>query len=129
LSDFLYQDNYSHVLNWNNDTIEYSIWKNNDGKGVDPSLPANPDDLAKRPGWKETTHPGAGKEGHRTFENEKTGETLRHDEGKPGETGHKGNSHWHRYNPNSTSSNDEYLDATGKPTPRNSPSSHLYPSR
>lgn len=53
---------------------------------VDPTLPANPDDLLKRPGWKETTHPEAGKKGHRTFENEKTGEKLRHDKGKPWET-------------------------------------------
>ena len=73
---------------------------------VDPTLPANPDDLLKRPGWKETTHPEAGKKGHRTFENGKTGEKLRHDKGKPWETGHKAHDHYHRPNPNATGRHD-----------------------
>jgi RHS repeat-associated protein len=96
---------------------------------VDPSLPANPDDLLKRPGWKETTHPDAGKSGHRRFENEKTGEKLRHDKGKPGMNGHKEESHWHRFNPDSKNRFDEYLDADNIPVPRNSPESHLYPKK
>ncbi len=93
---------------------------------VDPSLPANPNDLLNRPGWQETTHPDAGKKGHRTFENEKTGEKLRHDQGKPWETGHKAHDHYHRPNPNGTGKHDECLDGQGKPTRDQSDSSHIY---
>jgi len=93
---------------------------------VDPDLPANPDELLKRPGWKETTHPEAGKKGHRTFENEKTGEKLRHDKGKPWETGHKAHDHYHRPNPNGIGKHDEYLDGQGKPTRDQSDPSHIY---
>ncbi len=93
---------------------------------VDPSLPANPDDLLKKPGWKETTHPDAGKRGHRTFENGKTGEKLRHDEGKPGEAGHEAHDHYHRPNPNTTSKHNEYLDHNYNPVGRHSDPSHLY---
>lgn len=93
---------------------------------VDPTLPTNPDDLLKRPGWKETTHPEAGKKGHRTFENGKTGEKLRHDKGKPWETGHKAYDHYHRPNPNATGRHDEYLDGKGNPTRDQSDSSHIY---
>jgi hypothetical protein len=93
---------------------------------VDPTLPASPDDLLKRPGWKETTHPDAGKRGHRTFENEKTGEKLRHDEGKPGESGHERYDHYHRPNPNTTNKRDEYLDHTYNPVGRHSDASHIY---
>ena len=93
---------------------------------VDPSLPENPDDLLKRPEWKETTHPEAGKKGHRTFENETTGEKLRHDKGKPWETGHKAYDHYHRPNPHATGRHDEYLDGKGNPTRDQSDPSHLY---
>ncbi len=93
------------------------------------NLPANPDDLLKKPDWKETTHPDAGKKGHRTFENEKTGEKVRHDKAKPGAAGHRGESHWHRFNPNSKNRLDEYLDTNNAPVPRNSPESHLYPKK
>jgi RHS repeat-associated protein len=94
---------------------------------VDPILPANPDDLLQRPGWKETTHPNAGKKGHRTFENKETGEKLRHDERKSGEPGHKGYDHYHRPNPNSTKGrHDKYLDGQGNPVPDESDPSHVY---
>lgn len=93
---------------------------------VDPSLPANPDDLLKRPGWKETTHPEAGKKGHRTFENKETGEKLRHDKGKSWGTGHKAHDHYHRPNPNATGKHDEYLDGRGNPTRDQSDPSHIY---
>ena len=66
----------------------YILTRNKAGS-VDPSLPANPDDLLNRPGWKETTHPEAKETGHRTFENDNTGEKVRHDEEKPGELGNK----------------------------------------
>ncbi|MBS0584950.1 MAG: RHS repeat-associated core domain-containing protein [Verrucomicrobia bacterium] len=102
----------------------YSIMKNG---SVDPTLPSNPDDLLKRPGWEETTHPSAGKKGHRTFENGKTGEKLRHDKGKPGESGHEKYDHYHRPNPNKTNKHDEYLDHNYNPVGRHSDSSHLYP--
>jgi len=93
---------------------------------IDPSLPVNPDDLLKKPEWKETTHPDAEKHGHRTFENEETGDKLRHDEGKPWETGHNAHDHYHRPNPNKTGKHDEYLDNEFKPVPRHSDKSHLY---
>jgi hypothetical protein len=59
-----------------------------------------------------------------TFENKAKGEKLRYDEGKPGETGHKGESHWHRPNPDTTSRHDEYLDADDNPVPEHSDPSH-----
>lgn len=93
---------------------------------MDPTLPTNPGDLLKRPGWKEMTHPEAGKKGHRTFENEQTGEKLRHDKGKPWETGHKAHDYYHRPNPNATGRHDEYLDGQGNPTRDQSDPSHIY---
>lgn len=96
-------------------------------KQIDARLPNSPDELLNDPSWEETSHPGAKEGGHRTFENKKTGEKLRHDGAKPNATGHKGESHWHRLNPNSISRFDEYLDAKDHPVPKNSPESHLYP--
>lgn len=93
---------------------------------VDPTLPANPDDLLKRPGWKETTHPDAGKKGHRTFENDNTGEKVRHDAAKPGKSGHKAHDHYHRDNPRSIGSHDKFLDSRGNPVKDNSDPSHIY---
>ena len=89
-------------------------------------MPANPDDLTKRPGWKETTHTDAGKRGHRTFENGKTGEQIRHDEGRPGETGHEAHDHYHHLKPDGKGSF-EYLDGNGEAVPRGSDPAHLYP--
>ena len=119
-------DYYSGYLTPGLNNWSYSTMKS--GR-VDPSLPANPDELLKRPGWKETTHPDAKDSGHRTFENKETGEKLRHDEAKPGNSGHRGESHWHRFNPNAKNRFDEYLDANNVPVPRNSPESHLYPKK
>ena len=93
---------------------------------VDPSLPANPDDLAKKPGWEETTHPDAGKAGHRTFENSRTSDKLRHDKGDPEQPGHEAHDHYHRPNPNKTGKHDQYLDANLNPVPKHSPASHIY---
>ena len=45
------------------DAYEFTYLNRKKEGSVDPSLPANPDDLLKRPGWKETTHPEAGKKG------------------------------------------------------------------
>lgn len=118
MGDYYSGDIVSDLNNWS-----YSAMKSG---SVDSSLPANPDDLLKKPGWKETTHPDAGKRGHRTFENEKTGEKLRHDERKRGESGHEGHDHYHRPNPNTTNKRDEYLDHNYNPVGRHSDSSHLY---
>ncbi len=116
------------IQGWECSSIEgyYSIDSMYKSGSVDPSLPANPDDLLKRPGWKETTHPDAGKKGHRTFENKETGEKLRHDEGRPNESGHEKYSHYHRPNPNKSSKHDEYLDHNHNPVGRHSDASHLY---
>jgi RHS repeat-associated protein len=94
---------------------------------VDPALPANPDDLLKRPGWKETTHPDAGKKGHRTFENEETGEIIRHDRGKRNQTGHKAQDHYHHQVPNGKGGY-TYVDGEGNPVPAGSNQAHLYPN-
>ncbi len=90
------------------------------------NLPKNPNDLAKR-GYKETSHPKAAEKGHRTFENPKTGDKLRHDQGKPGKPGHEGKDHYHRENPNATGKQDQYLDKSGNGVARGSDASHLYP--
>ena len=97
-------------------------------KQIDARLPNSPDELLNDPDWEETSHPSAKENRHRTFENKAKGEKLRYDEGKPGETGHKGESHWHRHNPDTTSRHDEYLDADDNPVPEHSDPSHLYPS-
>jgi len=85
-----------------------------------------PNDLLKR-GYKETSHPKAAEKAHRSFENPKTGDRVRHDEGRPGAPGHEGRSHYHRENPNATAKKDQYLDKSGNPTSRGSDASHLYP--
>ncbi len=90
-------------------------------------MPANPDDLLKRPGWKETTHPNAGEKGHRAFENTETGEKLRYDEKKLDAPGHRGHNHYHRLNPNSVKGrHDKFLDAQGNPVADESDASHIY---
>ena len=93
---------------------------------LDSKLPSTPEKLLESSSWKETSHPLAKERGHRMFENKDTGEKLTYDEAKPGEPGHKGRSHWHRYNPNSTGDHDMYLDAKGDPVAKGSPESHLY---
>lgn len=98
----------------------------NTEKQIDPRLPENPDDLLKDPTWKETTHPEAAKAGHRTFVNTQSQEKLRFDKGEPGEYGHKGESHWHRFNPNKSGKHDEYLNANDEPVKKYSDESHLY---
>ena len=70
--------------------------------------------------------PEAKEKGHRTFENTETGEVLRHDKGKPWETGHEAHDHYHRLNPNATGRGDQYLDGQGNPTRYRSDASHLY---
>ncbi len=107
---------------WNN-RYEHRVSKRG---SIDPTLPLNPDDLLKKPGWEEISHPEAKEKGHRTFENEKTGERLRHDKGKSWETGHKAHDHYHRPNPNATGKHDEYLDGEGSPTRDQSDPSHIY---
>ncbi len=93
---------------------------------IDPKLPSSPDELLKDSSWLEVSHPEAQERGHRTFENQKTGEKLHYDGAKPGEPGHKGQAHWHRPNPNMTGNHDKYLDANGNPVAKGSPDSHLY---
>ena len=94
---------------------------------VDPSLPEDPDDLLKRPGWKETTHPDAKEKGHRTFENEKTGEIIRHDRGNPEKKGHRSRDHYHHQVPNGKGGYN-YVDGKGNTVPSGSNQSHLYPN-
>ena len=90
------------------------------------ALPENPDDLLKR-GYEETTHSKAARAGHRTFVNPDTGDEVRFDKGKSNEPGHRGEDHYHRTNPHTRGKADRYLDAQGRPCPKNSPQSHLLP--
>ena len=94
---------------------------------VDERLPSDPDELLNGSNWAEISHPNAKENGHRTFENTKTGEKIRHDAGKPAATGHKAQDHWHRHNPDSTGDVDKYLDVKGNPVPDGHQDSHLYP--
>lgn len=89
-------------------------------------LPKNPDDLLKD-GYTETSHPEAAKRGHRTFENSDTGDKVRFDEGKSGANGYEGQDHYHRYNPETTGKQDQYLDRNNNPCPRGCDASHLLP--
>lgn len=95
-------------------------------EGKPEGLPENPDDLLER-GYVETSHPDAAANGHRTFVNPETGDEVRHDKGEEGKPGHRGQDHYHRSNPGSTSRHDEYLDSDGNPTPSGSDASHLPP--
>jgi hypothetical protein len=74
---------------------------------------------------KKTTHLDAGKKGHRKFENKQTGEQYRHDQGRPGETGHEANDHWHHLRPNGKGGY-EYLDGKGNPVPKGHDKAHIY---
>ncbi|TMX35212.1 hypothetical protein [Vibrio sp. Hep-1b-8] len=101
------------------------------GKGVSKAvtkkgLPENPNDLLKR-GYKETSHPDAAKRGHRTFENSDAGDKLRFDQGKQGANGFEGKDHYHRYNPDATGKQNQYLDKNGNPCARGCDASHLLP--
>ena len=89
-------------------------------------LPNKADDLLKQ-GYKDVSHPDAAKAGHRDFLNPTTGDRVRFDQGKPGESGYKGQDGWHRYNPNSTGKPDMYLDKNGNPCARGCEASHLFP--
>ena len=89
-------------------------------------FPGFPDDMAAGSEWTEITHPEARKKGHRRFQNNETGEIVRWDDAKPGESGNKGRDHYHWENPNSTGRKDKYLDADGEPCAKNSDESHLY---
>jgi hypothetical protein len=92
---------------------------------IDPTLPKDP---FKDPKLQDISHPEAKAEGRYRFKDKKTGEILEYDKGKPGETGHEARDHYHRPNPHSTGKRDRYLDGTGRPVPRGSDASHLYPS-
>jgi len=85
-----------------------------------------PPDLSDKKKWKDVSHPEQKKAGHREFVNDATGERIRVDKGKPGETGHKERDHYHRYNPKATGKHNEYLDAKGNPVPKNHDRSHLH---
>ena len=89
-------------------------------------MPRDPEQLL-REGYRETSNPKAASAGHREFTHPETGDVVRFDKGKPGQPGHAGRDHYHRDNPAATGKHDAYLDANGKPVPRGSDASHLYP--
>jgi len=89
-----------------------------------PDLPKDPDEILKQ-GYKETTHPDADKVGRREFENPDSGDHVAWDTGRPGEKGWKGKNHWHRFNPNSRSRHDEFLDRDGNPVGKYDDKHHI----
>ena len=93
---------------------------------IDENLPVNPDDLAKKPEWKETTHPGERKSGKRTFANSETGEKIQYHKGDPCKPGHRGRDHYHRLVPNEIGEYD-FVDGKGNIVIEHSELSHLYP--
>ncbi len=90
---------------------------------IDWSNPPSPEKLGAE--WKETTSDKNKTGGYKEYTNIKTGEKVRYDEGKSGTEGYKGKDHYHRYNPNSTSKKDKYLDKNGDPVAHGSSESHL----
>jgi len=93
-------------------------------ENIDPTLPKNP---FHHPDWVDVSHPKAKESGHFDFENKKTGEKIRFDKGNAGKPGHEGKDHYHKYNPDSKNDRDKWLDKHGKPVPKYSEDSHLYP--
>lgn len=84
--------------------------------------PNSPESLGED--WEESTSP-ENNSGSRDFTNKKTGEKIRWDPGKKDKPGWEGKDHWHRYNPNSTSKKDLYLDRFGNPVKKGSNASHI----
>jgi hypothetical protein len=99
-------------------TVRYS-WKN---------LPRDPDDLVKKGGWREVTHPEMkANSNRREFVDPETGTKVAFDKARPGEPGWEGKDHYHIYNPNKTGKGDYYLDVGGNPVHKNSDASHIPP--
>ena len=90
------------------------------------SLPENPEKLVSQ-GWKEISHPNAAVAGHREFVNGDTGFKIRFDKAQENAPGHNGKDHYHIKNPISINDSDYYLDKDGKPVPKGSSASHIYP--
>ncbi len=89
--------------------------------------PGGPNELEKDAKWKETTHPEQKKKSNRrVFENTETGEVIEFDKRKPSQSGHRGQDHYHRRNPESKGEGDEYLNKHRKPCREGSSDSHLY---
>ncbi len=107
----------------NNEGVEEA--EETESTNATPDLPADPNGLLDQ-GFVDTSHPDAAANGHRTFENPVTGETIRFDEGEEGRDGHAGRDHYHVENPNATGRHDQYLDKDGKPVAKGSNASHLY---
>jgi hypothetical protein len=87
----------------------------------------NIDKLVKDKHKKEISHPEAKEKGHRKFKDKRSGEIINYDEGKPGASGHEGDSHYHIENPDATGDNNKYLDGEGRPCSKGSDESHIYP--
>lgn len=87
-----------------------------------PPFPKDPQQLLDE-GWKETSHPDAAANGHRTFTDPKTGAQIRLDKGEPGVNGYRGEDHYHWKNPNGSG----FLDENGNPVRRGSDPSHIPP--
>jgi hypothetical protein len=99
-------------------TVRYS-WK---------KLPRDPDDLVKKGGWKEVTHPEMkANSNRREFVDPETGTKVAFDKARPGEPGWEGKDHYHIYNTNKTGKGNYYLDANGNPVHKNSDASHIPP--
>ena len=61
------------------------------------------------------------------FIHKPSGTKIAFDKGIESTTGEKAVNYWHRYNLNSTSKRDKYLDKDGKPIHKNNDNSHIKP--
>ena len=89
------------------------------------NFPGTPNELANHSDCIETTHSDQLKAGHRQFENQITGESIRYDKAKPDLTGHKRYDHYHRWDKNTPE--DNYYDYEGNLRRDTHDKVHLYP--
>lgn len=91
------------------------------------NLPPHPDKKFLED-WNDITHPKARENSSNIkYEHKETGLRVRFDPATPGAPGFNGKDHWHVYNPNKTSKQNEYLDENGNPTRDGSNPSHILP--
>ena len=85
--------------------------------------PKSPEGLSED--WEEL--PSRKPREHREFKHRKYGFRIRFDIGQPNASkkAHKSRNHWHRYNPNSVSDHDMYLDKFGNIIRKNHGDSHI----
>lgn len=94
--------------------------------GIDwTNPPDSPEKLSSD--WELIQYPNVGQNKKRMdFHNVHTGEKIAFDSESTKDPNQIKQPHWHRYNPNSTSTSDYYLDMCGKPIHKSHKNSHIY---